>query len=98
MRQTLKFKQCKQIKCFHHQINCPLKRLLEQKRLIEANIILFFVCCHIYHLHIHKRAMNEQNAQAQKKLYYKMWSMPSKYSAATLSVAPSVKKMLYTQI
>ena len=32
---------------------------------------------------IHKWAMNEQNAQAQKKLYNKIRSMPSKSSAAT---------------
>ena len=37
--------------------------------------------------------MNEQNAQAQKKLYNKIRSMSSKLSAATLSVVPSVNKM-----
>ena len=37
--------------------------------------------------------MNEQNAQAQKKLYNKIRSMSSKSSAATLSVVPSVNKM-----
>ena len=34
--------------------------------------------------------MNEQNAQAQKKLYNKM---PSKSSASTLSVVPPLNKM-----
>ena len=31
----------------------------------------------------HKRAMNKQKAQTQKKLYIKIRSMPSKSSAAT---------------
>ena len=37
--------------------------------------------------------MNEQNAQAQKKLYNKIRSVPSKSSAAAWSVVPSVNKM-----
>ena len=37
--------------------------------------------------------MNEQNAHAQKKLYNKIRSMPSKSSATTLSVVPPVNKM-----
>ena len=37
--------------------------------------------------------MNEQNAQAQKKLYNKIRSMPSKSSASTLSVVLPVNKM-----
>ena len=37
--------------------------------------------------------MNEQNAQAQKKLYNKIRSMPSQYVAATQSVVPSVNKL-----
>ena len=45
----------------------------------------------------HKWAMNEENAQTQKKLYNRR-SMPSKSSAATYSVASSVNKMWYTRI
>ena len=37
--------------------------------------------------------MNEQNAQSQKKLNNKIRSKPSKSSAATKSVVPSVSKM-----
>ena len=47
---------------------------------------------------IHKWAMNEQNAQAQKKLYDKIRSMPSKSSAATYSAVLSVHKMWYSRI
>ena len=37
--------------------------------------------------------MNEQNAQAQEKLYNKIRSVPPKPSAATQTVVPSVNKM-----
>ena len=37
--------------------------------------------------------MNEQDAQAQKKLYNKIRPMPSKSSTATEFVVPSVYKM-----
>ena len=37
--------------------------------------------------------MNEQNVQAQKKLYNKIRSMPSKPSTATQPVVPPVNKM-----
>ena len=37
--------------------------------------------------------MKEQNAQAQKKLYNKISSVPAKSSASTLSVVPPVNKM-----
>ena len=37
--------------------------------------------------------MNEQNEQAQKKLYNKIRSMSSNSSAATQSVVPSVNEM-----
>ena len=46
----------------------------------------------------HKWAMNEQNAHAQKKLYNKIRSMPSKSSATTLAVVRPVNKMWYTRI
>ena len=37
--------------------------------------------------------MNEQNAKTEKKLFKKIRSMPSKFSAATLSVVLSVNKI-----
>ena len=37
--------------------------------------------------------MNEQNAQAQKKLYNKIRSVPSKSSAAIYFVVPSLNKV-----
>ena len=42
--------------------------------------------------------MNEENAQAQNKFYNKIRSMPSKSSAATWSMVPSVNKMWYSRI
>ena len=37
--------------------------------------------------------MNKQNVPAQKKLYNKIRYMRTKFTAATLSVVPSIKKM-----
>ena len=46
----------------------------------------------------HKWEINEQNVEAQKKIYNTIRFMPSKSSAAIKSVVPSVNKMWYHRI
>ena len=49
-------------------------------------------------LKLETQTSNEQNAQAQKKLYHKIRSMPSKSAASTVCSSDSKQNVIYTNL